>query len=119
MTGSTGKPLIWWGRLPNFLVTLGTNVPKVNNADMQSTGFELDLGWRDQIRGFNYGVHLLLSDDRQKILRYPNKTGKIDTWYAGEYSGNIWGFETIGIAKSQEEMERPSCIHCPMADRML
>lgn len=40
---------------------------------------------RDQIRGFNYGVHLLLSDDRQKILRYPNKTGKIDTWYAGEY----------------------------------
>ncbi|MFT0673113.1 TonB-dependent receptor [Bacteroides hominis] len=93
------------GPAPELPVTLGTNVPKVNNADMQSTGFELDLGWRDQIRGFNYGVHLLLSDDRQKILRYPNKTGKIDTWYAGEYSGNIWGFETIGIAKSQEEMD--------------
>ena len=93
------------GPAPELPVTLGANVPKVNNADMQSTGFELDLGWRDQIRGFNYGVHLLLSDDRQKILRYPNKTGKIDTWYAGEYSGNIWGFETIGIAKSQEEMD--------------
>ena len=40
----------------------------MNNADMQSTGFELDLGWRDRIKDFDYGVHLLLSDDRQKIL---------------------------------------------------
>ena len=49
----------------------------MNNADMQSTGFELDLGWRDRIKDFDYGVHLLLSDDRQKILKYPNTTGKI------------------------------------------
>lgn len=32
------------GPAPELPVTLGTNVPKVNNADMQSTGFELDLG---------------------------------------------------------------------------
>lgn len=72
---------------------------------MQSTGFELDLGWRDRIKDFDYGVHLLLSDDRQKILKYPNTTGKINTWYVGKYNGDIWGFGTIGIAKSQEEMD--------------
>lgn len=93
------------GPAPELPVTLGANVPKMNNADMQSTGFELDLGWRDRIKDFDYGVHLLLSDDRQKILRYPNTTGKINTWYVGKYNGDIWGFETIGIAKSQEEMD--------------
>lgn len=93
------------GPAPELPVTLGANVPKMNNADMQSTGFELDLGWRDRIKDFDYGVHLLLSDDRQKILKYPNTTGKITTWYVGKYNGDIWGFETIGITKSQEEMD--------------
>ena len=93
------------GPAPELPVTLGANVPKMNNADMQSTGFELDLGWRDRIKDFDYSVHLLLSDDRQKILKYPNTTGKINTWYVGKYNGDIWGFETIGIAKSQEEMD--------------
>ena len=93
------------GPAPELPVTLGANVPKMNNADMQSTGFELDLGWRDRIKDFDYGVHLLLSDDRQKILKYPNTTGKIATWYVSKYNGDIWGFETIGITKSQEEMD--------------
>ena len=56
---------------------LGAAVPDVNNADMQSTGFELDLSWQDRIRDFSYNVHFLLSDDRQKILRYPNPTGNL------------------------------------------
>lgn len=93
------------GPAPELPVTLGAAVPKMNNADMQSTGFEMDLGWRDRIRDFDYKVHLLLSDDRQKILKYPNKTGNLNTWYVGKYIGDIWGFETIGIAKSQTEMD--------------
>lgn len=84
---------------------LGTAVPKTNNADMVSRGFELDLGWRDKIQDFSYNVHVLLSDDRQKILRYPNIDGQLSQWRAGQYMGEIWGFETIGIAKTQEEMD--------------
>lgn len=86
-------------------MTLGTGVPKTNNADMVSRGFELDLGWRDKIQDFSYNVHVLLSDDRQKILKYPNVDGSLSSWRAGEYMGEIWGFETIGIAKTQEEMD--------------
>lgn len=93
------------GPAPELPVTLGTGVPKVNNADLRSYGFELDLAWRDQINDFRYGVHLLLSDDQQKILKYPNKSGSLSTWREGQKLGEIWGFTTIGIAKSQEEMD--------------
>ncbi|WP_072541751.1 SusC/RagA family TonB-linked outer membrane protein [Bacteroides mediterraneensis] len=93
------------GPAPELPVTLGTAVPKVNNADMRSTGFELDLSWRDQINGFNYGIRALLSDDRQKVLKYPNESGSFQTWREGQYLNEIWGLTTVGIAKTQEEMD--------------
>lgn len=99
------KTLDMVGPAPELPVILGADVPKMNNADMQSVGFELDLGWQDRIRDFSYNVHFLLSDDRQKILKYPNPTGNLSTWNAGHYIGEIWGLETIGIAKSQAEMD--------------
>lgn len=92
------------GPAPELPVTLGTAVPKMNNADLRSTGFELDLSWRDRISDFNYGIHFLLSDDRQKVLKYPNESGSFSTWREGQYLNEIWGLTTIGIAKSQEEM---------------
>ena len=33
---------------------------------MKSYGFELELGWRDRIRDFSYGVKFVLSDSQQK-----------------------------------------------------
>lgn len=92
------------GPAPELPVILGTAVPKTNNADLVSRGFELDMAWRDQIGEVQYGAHLLLSDDRQKILKYPNETGSLNTWREGEYIGEIWGFETVGIAKTDQEM---------------
>ena len=70
-----------------------------------SRGFDLDISWRDQIRDLQYGVHFILSDDRQKILKYPNETGSLNTWRAGQYMGEIWGYETIGIAKNRSRNE--------------
>ena len=93
------------GPAPELPIILGTAVPKANNADMQSAGFELDVAWRDQINDFRYGVHLLLSDDRQKVMKYPNESGSLSTWREGQYLNEIWGLTTIGIAKSQEEMD--------------
>lgn len=93
------------GPAPELPVTLGTAVPKANNADMQSTGFELDLSWRDQVGDFSYGIRFNLSDDRQKILKYPNDAKSLSVWREGQYIGEIWGLTTIGIAQSQEEMD--------------
>ncbi|MGL5563094.1 MAG: SusC/RagA family TonB-linked outer membrane protein [Tannerellaceae bacterium] len=99
------KTLDMVGPAPELPVILGTSVPKLNNADMKSYGFELEIGWRDRIGNVSYGVKGVLSDAQQKVTRYPNATGNISQWFAGRYSGEIWGYETIGIAKSQEEMD--------------
>ncbi|MEG2856825.1 TonB-dependent receptor [Bacteroides sp.] len=93
------------GPAPELPYILGASVPKTNNADMVSTGFELDVAWRDHIGKVSYGVHLLLSDDRQKVTNYPNKTGSLDTWRSGQYMGEIWGYVTHGIAKTDQEMK--------------
>lgn len=94
------------GPAPELPQTLGTAVPRTNNADMLSSGFELSLSWRDKIgEDFNYGVGVLLSDSRQKVLKYPNPSYALNNWYEGEIVGDIWGYTTIGIAKSQAEMD--------------
>jgi len=93
------------GPAPELPVILGTDVPKVNNADMESYGFEIELGWSDRIGEFGYSVHGVLSDDQQRITRYPNKTGDISQYYDGKKWGEIWGYTTIGIAKTQAEMD--------------
>lgn len=93
------------GPAPQLPAILGTAVPKTNNADMQSTGFDFDIAWRDKIGEVKYGVKFNLSDSQQKILRYPNSTSSLGDWYVGQMRGEIWGYTTIGIAKTQEEMD--------------
>ena len=94
--------------LPNLL---GIAVPKVNNLDMTSKGWEIQVNWRDQIRDFKYGVTLSLSDNQVVIDKYPNPSNTIldkdnnNTYYAGAHVGDIWGFQTIGIAKTDQEMK--------------
>lgn len=92
------------GPAPELSSLLGTGVPQVNNADMESYGWELEVNWRDVIQDFSYGVKLVMSDDRQRILRYPNDSYSLSSWYAGRMNGDIWGYTTAGIAKSDEEM---------------
>ncbi|KAA5542977.1 TonB-dependent receptor [Adhaeribacter rhizoryzae] len=93
------------GPAPELPVTLGTAVPQVNNADMESYGFEVEAKWQDKIGEFGYGVRAVLADDQQRVTRYPNTTGNISTWYDGRKVGEIWGYTTLGIAKTQEEMD--------------
>ncbi|PWN69932.1 TonB-dependent receptor [Chryseobacterium phosphatilyticum] len=90
---------------PGLPATFGTAVPDTNNADMESKGFELEVGWRGKIgQDFSYNINGVLSDNRQKVTRYNNETGNLDYYYAGRYLGEIWGYKTKGIAKTDEEM---------------
>lgn len=85
---------------------LGTSVPATNNTDMKTYGWELQIGWRDQIGDLRYGVKLSLSDAQSKILRYGNPTKSLSKYIEGEKIGNIYGYTTIGIAKTDEEMQK-------------
>lgn len=93
------------GPAPELPATLGVGVPQINNTDMKSQGFEFEIGWRDNIRDFSYGVKFLLSDAKQTITKYPNEAKSLSMpWYSGKVYGDIWGYETIGIAKTDAEM---------------
>ncbi len=93
------------GPAPELPVILGTGVPQINNADMVSKGFEIEATWRDKIGNVNYSIRGVLADDQQTVTNYPNKTGNIGQWYNGRKMGLIWGYTTVGIAKSQKEMD--------------
>jgi TonB-linked SusC/RagA family outer membrane protein len=86
-------------------VVLGTTVPLANNTDLKTWGFEFEIGWRDRLKnGLGYGAKFTLSDSQSKILRYSNPTNSLSKYREGQMLGEIWGYTTIGIAKSQEEM---------------
>ena len=94
------------GNAPELPAVLGTAVPVTNNTDLRTHGWELQLSWNDHFdNGLNYGVTFNLSDSRTKITRYPNNpTESISTYIEGQYTNEIWGFETVGIAQSNDEM---------------
>ena len=86
--------------------TLGTAVPVVNNANLITKGFEVELSWRDRLKnGLAYGARFVLSDSRTEVTKYPNKNMNTSTFYEGKMLGEIWGYDVVGIAKTQEEMD--------------
>lgn len=93
------------GPAPERPVVLGVGVPKANNTDLEDKGYELQIAWRDRLEsGFGYGLRVTLADYQTKIKRYPNLTGDLSTYIAGQNIGELWGYETIGIAKTQEDL---------------
>ena len=94
------------GPAPQLPVILGTPVPLANNTNLKSSGVELDMGWKDRLRnGLGYSLRVLLADARTVVTKYPNPTGDLGTYLEGRTVGEIWGYKTIGIAKTQEEMD--------------
>lgn len=86
---------------------LGIGTPKTNNCDLKTKGWELTIGWQDRTKfGMGYGIKFNVADARTYIDRYPgNPTNSISTYIAGREIGEIWGFETVGIAKTDAEMQ--------------
>ena len=101
---------------------LGTKVPKTNNTSLTNKGWELNLSWRDVTDGdFGYSVGVVLSDYQTTLDSYPNdenvllfktssqgtaiNNGMSDIYYTGQKLGEIWGYTTIGVAKTDEEMK--------------
>lgn len=95
------------GNAPELPAILGTGVPVTNNTDLRTSGWEFQIGWHDNLsNGLSYSANFNLSDARTKITRYPNNpTGDLTRSLEGRYMNEIWGYETIGIAKTQAEMD--------------
>jgi TonB-linked SusC/RagA family outer membrane protein len=96
------------GPAPTLPAILGVDPKKSNETELRDYGFELQIGWQDRLaNGLNYGVKFLLSDYQTEVTKYPgNKTEKIGDYYPGKSVGEIWGYTTVGIAKTQDEMDK-------------
>ena len=102
------KTLDMVGPAPELPKILGIDVPTTNNTDLKTYGWELQLNWNDRLNnGLGYGVRFTLADAQTKITRYPNDTNtlKDNRHRTGKMLGEIWGYETIGIAKTDQEMQ--------------
>ena len=84
---------------------LGTSSPKVNAADLKTSGWELSISWHDKINtDLDYSVAFSLADSKAEITKYDNPTGALSEHYVGKEMGEIWGYETVGIFQTEEEV---------------
>ncbi len=92
----------------------GASAPKTNNAELRTRGWELELAWRDQInKDWSYGISASLSDYNSVVTKYDSPDDKISGWYQGKKYGEIWGYQALGIAQSDDEMNA----HLAVADQ--
>ncbi|MCK9412638.1 MAG: TonB-dependent receptor [Prolixibacteraceae bacterium] len=82
---------------------LAVNEPQANAADMKTSGFDLTLDWKHNIRDFRYGITFLLSDYTSEITKFSNPSGNIYDYYVGQKLGDIWGLVTGGFFNTDAE----------------
>lgn len=85
----------------------GAKTPKANCADMRTNGWELYVGWNDQIKiagkPFQYNVSATIGDYKSTITKYNNPDKLISDYYEGKTLGEIWGYHVDGLFKTDEE----------------
>ena len=85
---------------------LGAAVPKENNSELKTKGWDFSLTWRGKSGGdFSYSVTANVFDYRNFVTKYPNPTGILTTDYAGKPVGEIWGYETAGLIQTQQRAD--------------
>ncbi|MBR3074956.1 MAG: SusC/RagA family TonB-linked outer membrane protein, partial [Bacteroidales bacterium] len=92
---------------PEIPATFGDSTPKGNYGALQTRGWELTLSWRDQLKlagkDFTYSIKGSLWDSRTWVTKYYNQSGGMFNYYEGKELGEIWGFRTDGLFRSNEE----------------
>lgn len=92
---------------PELPQIYGASAPKGNFAALRTKGWEATLSWRDSFKlagkDFNYSIKGSIWDTRTWVDEYTSTSGDILDYYSGKELGEIWGFRTDGIFRSNEE----------------
>jgi TonB-linked SusC/RagA family outer membrane protein len=84
---------------------LGASLPWANNSTLRTRGWEWSLKWQQQLQpGFSYFINANLYDARTFVTKYLNPTGLLSSWYAGKEQGEIWGYTSNDLYRTQEEV---------------
>jgi TonB-linked SusC/RagA family outer membrane protein len=88
-----------------FPELLGATAPVQNSGALRTDGWELTVGWKDKIGSdFSYGVGVSVFDSQAEITKYDGPKSTVDGFYKGKKIGEIWGYETAGFFKSDEDV---------------
>ncbi len=99
------------GPAEQYPEVLGTSAPETNNAISETRGWEASLSWSD--RAFNikgspikYTARVGVSDYVGYVVEYEtNETGLRSSWTAGQRFGQQYGYHSLGIAQSVEQIQ--------------
>lgn len=89
---------------------VGAGAPNRNNTSLQTKGWELQVNWQDRIGKVNYSIGFNVADSKSIVTKYPNNNKTLTDsqgntlYYNGKELGEIWGYVTEGMAKTDEEM---------------
>jgi len=84
---------------------LGVGEPLENAAESVTKGWEFEVSWNDRLsNGLHYSIGLNLSDYQSEVTKFDNPTGDLGNWYVGAKEGEIWGYTTMGLFQSAEEV---------------
>ena len=103
---------------PTLPAIYGTTVPKGNYADLETTGWEATVTWRDGFtmgdKPFSYNIRLSMADYKAYITKYNNAEKNLTDYYEGMRIGEIWGYQVEGLFQSEEEiLNSPSQSNIP------
>lgn len=83
----------------------GAVVPKENNAELRTRGWEFEAIWRDRVgKDWSYEVGFILSDYKDIVTKYDSPDNALNGYYKNKILGDIYGFRVQGIAKNDNEM---------------
>ena len=87
--------------------TYGASAPKSNSADLRTWGWEFSVSWNDQVEllndPFHYYITAGLGDNVSFVTRYDNPNKTLAEPYVGQRLGDIWGFKTDGLYRTDDE----------------
>ncbi|MEI6866677.1 TonB-dependent receptor [Flavicella sp.] len=98
------------GEYPDLL---GTDAPFTNSGTLETNGWEVLLGWRDQIGNFDFAISANMSDSRNEITKYDLASVINENLNSANDGENILGkpinsfylWETNGYFESQAEVD--------------
>lgn len=90
--------------IPHFI---GYDTPEVNAGNMHTTGYDIEVGWRDKVGDFTYSISANLSDFTSKMgnLNGTQFLGNQVKMEGSEY--NEWyGYVSDGLFLTQEDVDK-------------
>ncbi|GBU08142.1 SusC/RagA family TonB-linked outer membrane protein [Bacteroidales bacterium] len=93
------------GTAADLPLVIGASLPKDNNAETRTRGWELSIRWRDNIGDFTYSAGATIFDSKTEFTKFYNPQKVYTRDYTGKQVGEIWGYVSDGFINTQAEAD--------------